>query len=66
MILKHWQTSDDIEIKTPKELKEFLVKCNPSMLRNYKAQIEILKPDITIKGIGKDIRLFKNKGEENV
>ena len=61
MILKHWITKKDIEIKTSKELKEFLALCNPSMLKNYKAQLLILKPNIGVTGSGASIELFKKE-----
>jgi hypothetical protein len=61
VILKHWITQEDIEIKTSKELKEFLAFCNPSMLKNYKAQLLILKPNIGVSGSGECVKLFKKE-----
>lgn len=65
MIIKSFKTEEDIEIKTPKELKIFLSFCNPTVLKYYKKQIAIVKPDIKIDGIGTAIKLYK-KEIENV
>ena len=59
MIVQEWNTKANVELKTPKELREFLTRCNPTVLNFYKEQIEILKPDIQIEGIGTSIKLTR-------
>lgn len=65
MILKHWQGGNDIEVKTPKELKEFLMMCNPSMLKVYKEQVHQQRPDIKVDGCGVGLKLLRRETNES-
>ena len=48
-----FKTGKRIEVNTPKELKEILKFCNPSMMRYYKEQLPMLE----IKGFGEEIEI---------
>lgn len=65
MILKHWKTDEEIEINTPKELKEFLMLCNPTILSIYKEQLKRLKPDIIVEDCGVGLKLLRRKIDES-
>ena len=48
-----FKTGKKIEVNTPKDLKEILKFCNPSMMRYYKEQLLMLE----IKGFGEAIEI---------
>lgn len=48
-----FKTGKKIEVNTPKDLKEILKYCNPSMMRHYKAQL----PMLDIKEFGEAIEI---------
>lgn len=50
-----FKTGKTIEVNTPKELKEILKFCNPSMMRYYKEQLPMLE----IKEFGEAIEIKK-------
>ena len=64
MILLHWKTKEEIEITTPKELKELLTKCNPTILKKYITQVNEQRKDIKISGVGSELKILKRR--ENV
>ena len=65
MILEEYSTKKDIEIKTIEELKNLLMRCNPTVLNFYKDQLKILKPDIEVKGFGAGLKLFEEEKEDD-
>ncbi len=64
MILQQWKTKEDVELRTPKELREFLTMCNPTILKFYISQLEVLKPYIKVEGIGTGIKLLRRNNEK--
>lgn len=48
-----FKTGKRIEVNTPKDLKEILKYCNPSMMRYYKQQLPMLE----IKNFGEAIEI---------
>ena len=50
-----FKTGKRIEVNTPKDLKEILKYCNPSMMRYYKEQLPMLE----IKDFGEAIEIKK-------
>jgi len=48
-----FKTGKKIEVNTPKDLKEILKYCNPSMMRYYKEQLPMLE----IKNFGEAIEI---------
>ena len=48
-----FKSGEKVEVNTPKELKEILKFCNPSMMRYYKEQLPMLE----IKGFGEEIEI---------
>jgi hypothetical protein len=53
MEINEFKTGNKIVVATPKELKEILKFCNPSMMRHYKQQL----PELEIKGFGLTIEI---------
>jgi hypothetical protein len=54
MKLNEFRTGKIIEVKNPKELKELLKYCNPSMMKHYKQQ---LPSDIIVTEFGAAIKI---------
>jgi len=61
MQLKHWRTSEVIEISNGKELKNFLKYLNPTLFKKYKKIIEKERPDIEVIGFGNETKIIKKK-----
>ena len=55
MQIVKFKSKEVVEVNTPKELKEILKYCNPSMMRHYKEQL----PTLEIKGFGEAIEIKK-------
>ena len=55
MQIVKFKSKEVVEVNTPKELKEILKYCNPSMMRYYKEQL----PALEIKGFGETIEIKK-------
>lgn len=55
MQIVKFKSKEVVEVNTPKELKEILKYCNPSMMRYYKEQL----PALEIKGFGEAIEIKK-------
>jgi hypothetical protein len=59
LVLKHHNTSENMEFKNSTELKDFLKMQNPTILKRYKDQLKHLHPDLVVDGIGAAIRIYK-------
>lgn len=53
MTVVKYKTGEKVEVNTPRELKDILRLCNPSMLRHYKYQL----PQLEIRGFGNEIEV---------
>ena len=60
-MLNKYNSDETIEVKNPKELKAVLVKCNPTLLRHYKSEVEKHDPTIIISGIGMRLTLTRKQ-----
>jgi hypothetical protein len=56
--VKNIFTGENVEFKNSTELKEFLKMQNPTIMKQYKQELES-KADIRIVGIGSDVKVLK-------
>ncbi|RXK03801.1 hypothetical protein CRV02_00990 [Arcobacter sp. CECT 8989] len=54
-------TNEEVEVSTPKELKEILKYANPMMMRKYKEQMQVLE----IAGFGESIEIIRKQVQPN-
>lgn len=57
MELLKYNKKEKIIVNTPKELKELLKYCNPTMIRHYQNQL----PQLEIKGFGESIEIIRKQ-----
>lgn len=57
MKIKKYKTKEVIEVQNPRELKEILKWCNPTIVKYYQSQL----PSLEIKGFGKSIEIIRKQ-----
>jgi len=54
-----FKTKKRLVFKTPKELKELLIYCNPTIFRFYREQITRYYPHIQVWGMGTGVEILR-------